>query len=205
MHALSRNRMEAFSDGVVAIIITIMVLELKAPHAATPQALLPLLPVFLSYVLSFVVVAILWVNHHHLVHTLQRVTGRILWLNNHLLFWLSLVPFTTAYVGENHLAPLAVALYGLVLFFSGCAFDLLRREIARQQSGDAVLAAIHRRSNRTNAITAFLYLAAAPLAFVSVWLSLAIYVAVPLLYFMPGRTIEQLSLHDDLLTPSPDA
>ena len=194
--------MEAFSDGVVAIIITIMVLELKAPHGDRPEALLPLLPIFLSYALSFVVVAILWVNHHHLVHTVQAVTGRILWMNNHLLFWLSLVPFTTAYIGENHLAPLPVALYGLVLFFSGCAFDLLRREIARQHAGDPVLTAVHRRSNRTNALTALLYLASAPLAFVSVWLSLAIFVAVPLVYFMPGRTIEKLSLQEHLPTAS---
>src|SRR5512140_1644117 len=115
MDPLRKNRIEGFSDGVVAIIITIMVLELKVPHDATPEALLRLTPVFLSYALSFVVVAILWVNHHHLVHTLEQANGRVLWLNNHLLFWLSLVPFTTAYMGENHVAPLPVALYGLVL------------------------------------------------------------------------------------------
>jgi uncharacterized membrane protein len=193
MHALGKNRLEGFSDGVIAIIITIMVLELKVPHDASPASLLPLLPVFLSYVLSFVVVAIIWVNHHHLLHTLGQVTGRILWLNNHLLFWLSLVPFITGYMGENHLAPLAVALYGLVLFCSGVAFDLLRREIARHQTTDAALTSLHRRSNRTNAITASLYLASVPLAWVSVWLSVAIFLLVPIVYFMPGRTIEKLA------------
>src|SRR5215468_3522695 len=108
MHVLGKTRLEAFSDGVVAIIITIMVLELKAPHEASMEALLKLTPVFLSYALSFLVVAILWVNHHHLLHTATRVNGRMLWLNNHLLFWLSLVPFTTAFLGENHLAPVPV-------------------------------------------------------------------------------------------------
>jgi uncharacterized membrane protein len=194
MHALGKNRIEAFSDGVVAIIVTIMVLELKVPHDPSPAALLQLAPVFSSYALSFLVVAIVWVNHHHLLHTLGAVTGRILWLNNHLLFWLSLIPFTTAYIGENHLAPLPVALYGLVLCLSGMAFDLLRREIAHEHADDPVLGPVHRRSNRTNAISAGLYLLAVPLAWVSVWLSVAIYLLVPALYFMPGRTIERLSL-----------
>jgi uncharacterized membrane protein len=193
MHTLGKTRLEAFSDGVVAIIITIMVLELKPPHAPTPAALFQLAPVFLSYVLSFVVVAIVWVNHHHLLHTVDHVSGRILWLNNHLLFWLSLVPFITAWIGESHLSPLPVALYGLVLFCSGAAFDLLRRAIASDPATDPALVAVHRRSNRTNAVTMALYLASVPLAWVSVWLSLAIYVAVPLLYFMPGRTIEKLA------------
>lgn len=193
MHALGKNRLEAFSDGVVAIIVTIMVLEMKVPHDASPAALLRLVPVFLSYALSFLVVAILWVNHHHLLHTATRVDGRILWLNNHLLFWMSLVPFTTAYMGENHLAPLPVALYGLVLFFSGAGFDLLRRAIALQDASDPVMVQVHRRSNQRNAFTASLYLAAVPLAWMSVWLSVAIYVLVPMLYFMPGRTIEQLA------------
>jgi uncharacterized membrane protein len=196
MHALGKNRLEGFSDGVVAIIITIMVLELKVPHDASAQALLRLTPVFLSYALSFLVVAIIWVNHHHLLHTLAQVNGRILWLNNHLLFWLSLVPFTTGYMGENHLAPLPVALYGLVLFFSGAAFDLMRRAIAKGQAGDPELAALHRRSDRTNAISAFLYLASVPLAWVSVWLSVFIFLLVPVVYFMPGRTIEKLAVQN---------
>jgi uncharacterized membrane protein len=199
MQAIGKNRLEAFSDGVVAIIITIMVLELKVPHDAAFDTLTQLVPVFLSYALSFVVVAILWVNHHHLVHTARRVNGRILWLNNNLLFWLSLVPFTTAYMGENHLAPLPVSLYGLDMFFSGAAFDLLRREIARQDLQDTALTEVHQRSNRRNAMTALLYLASAPLAWVSVWLSLAIFVLVPVLYFMPGRTIEQLAAQEPVL------
>jgi uncharacterized membrane protein len=193
MQAIGKSRLEAFSDGVVAIIVTIMVLELKVPHDPSPQALLRLTPLFLSYALSFLVVAILWVNHHHLLHTATQASGRILWLNNHLLFWLSLIPFTTAYIGENHLAPLPVALYGLVLFLCGCAFDLLRRAIAGQHGQDAALAAVHRRSNLRNALSALLYLAAVPLAWVSVWLSLFVYVLVPVMYFMPGRTIERLA------------
>jgi uncharacterized membrane protein len=197
MHALGKTRLEAFSDGVVAIIITIMVLELKVPHDPSPQALQGLLPVFLSYALSFLVVAILWVNHHHLVHTATRTTGRILWFNNNLLFWLSLVPFTTAYMGENHLAPLAVSLYGFSLFCCGVAFDLLRRQIARQTAGDPALREIHRRSSTRNAITASLYLLAVALAWVSVWLSVAIYVLVPVLYFMPGR-IDRLAAQEPL-------
>ena len=193
MHSIGKTRLEAFSDGVIAIIITIMVLELKVPHDTSPQALLALLPIFLSYALSFLVVAIIWVNHHHLVHTVDHVDGRILWLNNHLLFWLSLVPFTTGFMGENHLAPLPVALYGFVLFCSGMAFDLLRRTIARQHLADAVLSAVHRRSNRTNLVTAGLYLLSVPLAWVSVWISVFIFLLVPAVYFMPGRTIEKLA------------
>jgi uncharacterized membrane protein len=193
MQALGKNRLEGFSDGVVAIIVTIMVLELKVPRDPSAPALLQLAPLFVSYAMSFLVVAIIWVNHHHLLHTLDQATGRILWLNNHVLFWLSLVPFTTAYIGENHLAPLPVALYGFVLFCSGVAFDLLRRAIAAGQTGDPVLSAVHRRSNARNAFSALLYLSAVPLAWLSVWLSLFIYVLVPVVYFMPGRTIERLS------------
>jgi uncharacterized membrane protein len=133
----------------------------------------------------------------------SQVTGRILWLNNHMLFWLSLVPFTTAYIGENHLAPLPVALYGLVLACVGMGFDLLRREIARQYTGDPVLAAVHRRSNRTNVLSMLLYLAAVPLAWVSVWLSVGIYLLLPIIYFMPGRTIEKLATRDATATAEP--
>ena len=192
MQPLGKSRLEAFSDGVVAIIVTIMVLELKVPHDASLHGLLQLTPLFLSYALSFLVVAILWVNHHHLLHTAHAVTGRMLWLNNHFLFWLSLVPFTTAYIGENHLAPLPVALYGLVLCLAGSAFDLLRRDIARSQASDPALTAMHHRSSRINAASALLYLAAVPLAWVSVWLSLAIYLLVPAAYFMP-RNIEKMA------------
>jgi uncharacterized membrane protein len=127
------------------------------------------------------------------VHTVDHVDGRILWLNNHLLFWLSLVPFTTGFMGENHLAPLPVALYGFVLCCSGVAFDLLRRAIALQHVADVELSAVHRRSNRTNMITAALYLLSVPLAWVSVWLSVFIFLLVPVVYFMPGRTIEKLA------------
>ena len=163
---MEKDRLLAFSDGVIAIIITIMVLELRPPHEATWAALLELAPKFLSYVLSFIYIGIYWNNHHHFWHAAKSVNGGILWANMGLLFCLSLVPFTTGYLGENHLAPLPVALYGLVLFLSGVAFDLLRREIARQQSDDPALSEVHRRSNLRNAVTASLYLASVPLAWV---------------------------------------
>ena len=188
---MGKGRIEAFSDAVIAVIITIMVLEMKVPHGESLESLKPLVPVFLSYVLSFVYVGIYWNNHHHMLHA-AKVSGKVLWANLHLLFWLSLVPFTTAYIGENHLAPLPVALYGLELCLAGCAFDLLRREIARDQAGDPAMAALHRRSSRINALSALLYLAAAPLAWVSVWLSVFIYVLVPVMYFMP-RNIEKMA------------
>jgi uncharacterized membrane protein len=190
---LGTNRLEAFSDGVIAVIITIMVLELKVPHGSSPEILLRLTPVFLSYVLSLVVIAILWVNHHHLLHITERATGRILWLNMHFLFWLSLIPFSTGFMGENHLAPLAVAVYGFNMAASGAAYDLLRDAISEQHSEHALLAAMHRRARRKNWLSVALYGAAVPLAYVSIWVSVLIFVLIPALYFMPGRTIEKLS------------
>ena len=193
---MGKARLEAFSDGVVAIIITIMVLELKVPHDTQAAALLHLLPVFLSYTLSFLIVAIFWVNHHHLLHIARQVTGRVLWINIHFLFWLSLVPFTTGYMGENHLAPLAVALYGANVCLCGVAFDLLRRAIGAQNADNPVLVALHRRASRKNFATALLYLLSIPLAFVSVWASIFIFVLIPALYFMPGPTLERLARAD---------
>src|SRR5262245_13459030 len=137
---MSKGRLEAFSDGVVAIIITIMVLELKAPHGIELTALKPLLPTFLSYVLSFLYVGIYWNNHHHLLHATRRVTGGILWANLHLLFWLSLFPFVTGWMGENHFAALPAALYGLVLLLAGVAYLILQRAIVHRQAGDLILA-----------------------------------------------------------------
>ena len=136
---MNSNRLEAFSDGVIAIIITIMVLELKVPHGATSAALLPLIPVFLSYVLSFIYVGIYWNNHHHMLHTCERVTGPILWANLHLLFWLSLFPVTTAWIGEDHLAPAPSALYGVVLFMAALAYWILQQTIIAAQGADSVL------------------------------------------------------------------
>src|SRR6059058_5878325 len=138
---MQKNRLEAFSDGVLAIIITIMVLELKAPHGVELDALKPLLPVFLSYVLSFVYLGIYWNNHHHLLHTVKAVNGGILWANLHLLFWLSLFPFATAWIGENHVAPIPTACYGVVLLLAAVAYYILQRAIIASQGRDSLLAA----------------------------------------------------------------
>src|SRR5215213_2052874 len=137
---MGKNRFEAFSDGVIAILITIMVLELKVPHGESIQTLTPLIPVFLSYVLSFVYLGIYWNNHHHMLHTTHKVTGPILWANLHLLFWLSLVPFATGWMGENHFAPMPAALYGVVLLMAAIAYYILQRRIIRCNGRDSVLA-----------------------------------------------------------------
>src|SRR4030088_3294320 len=138
---MSSGRLEAFSDGVIAIIITIMVLELKVPHGATLGALVPLIPLFLSYVLSFVYIGIYWNNHHHMLHVTQRVSGSLLWANLHLLFWLSLVPFATGWMGENHFAPAPTALYGVPLLMAAIAYLLLQRAILAHQGSNSILAA----------------------------------------------------------------
>jgi uncharacterized membrane protein len=190
---VGKQRLEAFSDGVIAIIITIMVLELKVPHEASPEALQALAPVFLSYALSFLVVAIIWVNHHHMWHLARRVNARVLWLNNHLLFWMSLIPFSTAFMGENHVAPLGVALYGLNLFAANLAFDLLRRANARGRDDDAEMQKVHRLANWQNLATILLYGISIPLAWISVWASIAIFVGIVILYFMPSAVVDRRS------------
>lgn len=183
------NRLEAFSDGVIAVIITIMVLELKVPRDTTLTSLLSILPQFLAYLLSFLVVAIMWVNHHHMLHVARRADARLLWTNNNLLFWMSLVPFTTAYMGNNHRDPRAVALYGAVLFFCGVAFSLLRAAIASHHQDNAEMSDYHRRSQSKNIFSFTLYAASVPLAFVNVWVSFAIYAFVALSYFLPERKL----------------
>jgi len=186
---MTKGRLEAFSDGVVAILITILVLELKVPHGATLEALRPLLPVFLTYVLSFVYLGIYWNNHHHLLHATTRVNGRILWANLHLLFWLSLVPFTTGWMGENHFAPLPSAAYGAVLLLAAVAYTILQRAIiAEQGSGSRLAAAVG--GDRKGKVSLALYAAAIPLAFVREWIADAIYVAVALIWLVPDRRIE---------------
>ena len=186
---MSRSRLEAFSDGVIAILITIMVLELKVPHGAEPDALRPLVPVFLTYVLSFVYVGIYWNNHHHMLHAVEQVNGTILWANLHLLFWLSLIPFATGWMGENHFAPHPTALYGAVLLFAGIAYIILQRTIvAYQGAGSKLAEAIGRDVKGKISIVA--YATAIPLAFVSQWISDAIYVAVALMWIVPDRRIE---------------
>jgi len=188
---MGKNRLEGFSDGVLAIIITIMVLELKVPHATGLAGLKPLLPVFLSYVLSFIYVGIYWNNHHHMFHSTEYVTGGILWANLHLLFWLSLFPFTTGWMGENHLAPTPTAVYGFVLLMAAIAYYILQRTIIAQQGRDSLLAAAIGKDCKGKLSPVF-YLAAIPLAFVSPWISSALYVFIALLWFVPDRRIERV-------------
>ena len=186
---MGRDRLTAFSDGVIAVIITIMVLELKVPHGADWNALRGLAPIFLSYVLSFAYVAIYWNNHHHLLHTVTRVSGPILWANNHLLFWISLIPFTTGWMSENHFAPLPTAVYGVSLLMPGLAWLLLQNAITRKHGRESVLAKALGRDLKGK-ISGVLYVAAIMLAFVNPWISLAIYALVALIWLMPDRRIE---------------
>ena len=195
---MEKNRLEAFSDGVLAIIITIMVLELKVPHAsesaAHPAALAdlkPLLPVLLSYVLSFIYVGIYWNNHHHMFQSTKHVTGGILWANLHLLFWLSLFPFTTAWMGENHLAASPTAVYGFVLLMAAIAYYLLEHAIIRQQGATSLLATAVGSRWKEN-FSPLCYLAAIPLAFVNVWLSNILFIVVAILWLVPDRRIERV-------------
>jgi len=187
---MGKNRLEAFSDGVLAIIITIMVLELKAPHGAELADLQPLLPVFLSYVLSFTYVGIYWNNHHHLLHATKQVSAGILWANLHLLFWLSLLPFATAWMGENHAAPMPTAAYGAVLLMAGLAYFVLQHFILRTQGPRSAFAAEFRRDWK-GTLSPVLYVVAIPLAFVNPWISNAIYTVVALWWIVPDRRIER--------------
>ena len=187
---MGKNRLEAFSDGVIAIIITIMVLEMKVPRGDTFAALRPLIPTMLCYVLSFVYIGIYWNNHHHMLHTVQRVSGGILWANQHLLFWLSLIPFVTGWMGENHFAAAPTALYGVVLFMSAVAYLLLQRTIMSAQGPDSVLRAAVGRDLKGK-LSPLLYLAAIPSAFLDQWIADAIYVLVALLWLIPDRRIER--------------
>jgi uncharacterized membrane protein len=187
---MQKNRLEAFSDGVLAIIITIMVLELKVPHGADSATLSGLLPVFLSYVLSFVYVGIYWNNHHHMFHGAGRVTGGILWANLHLLFWLSLFPFTTGWMGENHFAKLPTAVYGGVLFMAAIAYYILQRTIIAQQGRDGLLATALGLDWKGK-LSPVLYLLGIMVAFVQPNLSHALYVLVALMWLVPDRRIER--------------
>jgi TMEM175 potassium channel family protein len=188
---MKTNRMEAFSDGVLAIIITIMVLELKAPHGPELSVLTPLLPGFVSYVLSFVYIGIYWNNHHHMLHTVRSVSGGILWANLHLLFWLSLFPVSTAWMGENHFAAVPTALYGAVLLVAAIAYWLLQRAIIASQGPDSLLAHTIGRDFKGKA-SPLLYLVAIPAAFLSPWISASIYVLVALMWLIPDRRIEHV-------------
>ncbi|HZI47296.1 MAG TPA: TMEM175 family protein [Pyrinomonadaceae bacterium] len=187
---MSRSRMEAFSDGVIAIIITIMVLELRVPIGASLSALRPLTPVFLSYILSFVLVGIYWSNHHHLFQVVERVSGGVLWANLHLLFWLSLIPFATAWMGENHFAAVPVAAYGVVLVFAAIAYFILTRTLLRIHTPDSTLATALGRDFKGK-VSILIYLAAISLAFVRSWLAAALYVLVEIVWLVPDRRIEK--------------
>jgi uncharacterized membrane protein len=184
------NRIEAFSDGVIAIIITIMVLELRIPHGTDLDALRPLLPIFLSYILSFIYVGIYWNNHHHLFHAVEHVSGGILWPNLHLLFWLSMFPFATGWMGENHATPVPTAIYGFVLLMAAVAYYILQWVvIAREGRASLLAAAIG--SDWKGKLSLVLYFAAIPLAFVSPWIANAIFASVALLWLIPDRRIER--------------
>jgi len=188
---MGKDRLAAFSDGVIAIIITIMVLELKVPHGADWAALKSLGPNLVAYVLSFVYLAIYWNNHHHMLHTVTRVDGLILWANSHLLFWLSLIPAATAWMGDNFLAPLPTAVYGAILLMPAIAYYLLQRAIVHQQGRHSVLASALGRDLKGK-ISPLLYAAAIVLAFVSPWLSIALYVLVAVMWLIPDRRIERV-------------
>ena len=187
---MKTSRLEAFSDGVLAIIITIMVLELKVPHAVHLAALKPLLPVLLSYILSFIYIGIYWNNHHHLFQATEHVSGGILWANLHLLFWLSLFPFTTAWMGENGLAPIPSAVYGFVLLMAAIAYEILQRAIIRKEGRDSLVAQAVGRDWKGK-LSPVIYLVAIPLAFLNPWIAGGLYVLVALLWFVPEPRIER--------------
>jgi uncharacterized membrane protein len=198
---MTRTRLEAFSDGVIAIVITIMVLELRPPHGTGLADLGPLWPKGLSYLLSFVNVAIYWNNHHHLLHAVQRVDGRVLWANVHLLFWLSLVPFTTAWMGEHEAAEVPVAAYATVLLLAGFAYFLLTRALLRLHGEDSQLARALGADWKGKA-SMLAYVIAIPLAFVSRWASLAIIAGVAVVWWVPDRRIERiLAVHPGSAQP----
>lgn len=187
---MGKNRMEAFSDGVLAIIITIMVLEMKVPHSDTLEALAPMVPVFFSYILSFVYVGIYWNNHHHLLHTVKRVSGPILWANLHVLFWLSLFPFATGWMGENHFAPLPTALYGVVLLMASLGYLILQWLIVFNEGNQSLLKRAIGRDWKGK-ISVLFYIAAIGSAVWIPWVAQLLYVAVALMWLFPDRRIER--------------
>lgn len=186
---MNRTRLEAFSDGVLAIIITIMVLEIKVPHGADFAALKPLIPVVISYILSFIYIGIYWNNHHHMMHTVKRVSGGILWANLHLLFWLSLVPFTTGWIGENHFAPIPMAVYGIVLLMAAIAYFILQTTIIHAQGENSLLARAVGNDIKGK-MSPILYSLAIASTFISQWISGGLFVLVALIWLIPDRRIE---------------
>jgi len=191
---VTKTRLEAFSDGVVAILITIMVLELKVPHGTDAESLRPVVRTFLAYVLSFIFLGIYWNNHHHMLHTAERINGKILWANLHLLFWLSLIPFATGWLGENRVAPLPAALYGVILLFAAVAYTILQGAIVREHGPESSLRQAV-GSDAKGKASIILYVAAIPLAFLNPWISIAIYVTVAMIWLVPDRRIESHAHH----------
>ena len=187
---MGKGRMEAFSDGVLAIIITIMVLEMKVPHGDELSSLKPILPVFLSYVLSFINIGIYWNNHHHMMHTVNKVSGTVLWTNIHLLFWLSLFPFATAWMGENHFSQWPVALYGFVSMMAGIAYYFLVHRLADIHGKDSTLAKALGK-DRKGILSVVFYMVGIGLSFVNSWIGFSMYVLVAAMWFMPDRRIEK--------------
>jgi uncharacterized membrane protein len=192
---MHKTRLEAFSDGVLAIIITIMVLELKVPHSEDLAALRPLLPVFLSYVLSFIYVGIYWNNHHHLLQASKHVNGRVLWANLHLLFWLSLLPFVTGWMGENHFGSLPSAMYGSVLLMAAIAYWILARSLMAAEGTESLLKKAVGKDYK-GTVSVLMYAVAIPVAFVSPWISQLVFVVVALTWLVPDRRIERLMHHE---------
>ena len=193
---MGKNRLEAFSDGVIAVIITIMVLEMKVPHGESLDALAPLMPVFLSYVLSFVYLGIYWSNHHHMLHACHLVTGPMLWANLHLLFWLSLIPFTTGWMGENHFAAVPSALYGAVLLMSAIAYWILQELIIKSEGSNSLLKQAV-GGDWKGKLSPVIYASAIALSFWSQWISLGLYVLVALIWLVPDRRIEHVLVRKD--------
>ena len=191
---MTKGRLEAFSDGMIAIFITIMVLELKVPHGADWASVRHLLPAFMSYVLSYIFLGIYWNNHHHLLHAAEKINGRVLWANLHLLFWLSLIPFTTGWMGENHLAPLPTSVYGVVLLLSAIAYTILQNTIIAA-GGDHSKLKMAVGSDRKGKVSLLCYTAAIPLAFVRPWIATVLYVIVALIWLVPDRRIEHTLQH----------
>jgi uncharacterized membrane protein len=193
---MQKTRLEAFSDGVIAIIITIMVLELKVPHGSTLQDLLPVLPNFISYILSFIYIGIYWNNHHHLLHTVKKVSAAILWANLHLLFWLSLIPFVTGWMGENHFESLPIALYGMILLMAAVSYFILQIQIIRTHGQDSLLAKAIGSDNKGK-LSLVLYAIAIGISFYNSWLPGLLYIVVAIIWLIPDKRIEKILNSED--------
>ncbi len=193
---MKSTRLEAFSDAVIAIVMTIMVLELKVPHGTDIESLRPLFPIFLAYILSFIYLGIYWNNHHHMLHATRKVNGKVLWANMHLLFWLSLIPFATGWMGENQFAPLPTAIYGAVLLFCALSYTILQWAIVHHDGGENEVLRAAIGKDHKGKISLVCYVLAIPLAFVSQWISGALYVFVAAMWLIPDRRIEKEIIDD---------